>query len=358
MNRIEEWAKAIQKHEGYIAPNAQYPKGSRSYRNNNPGNFRCSLLVMGELKAIRCEDNFAVFPDYETGWKALVQFLTYAAEGALRAYKPEMTLYEFYAVYAPGGDGNYPRGYAEAVAKDLELPATTKIKDLLNKSEPQTMKQFHRYGHMRDVMVKVGDRVKKGQKLGTIGTGNGAWLSHLHRDAPKKFPIDKNKNPIYTFYNIGWTEKETLEYFVDPRKWGWSMPKFDHLGLGWFQYWNYETDPKKPAKWCFHPGVDENGKGAGNADLGEEFRAVTDGVVVYAYDGKEKNGGWGKLLVIEEEKVVPQAVSVPAPEVVLEGSVTTVAPDDPILTEEPVQEAKPMTFLDFLKGLMKLIFKQ
>lgn len=124
MNKIEAWAQAVQKHEGY------YP-GSRSYRNHNPGNFRCSGLVMGELGAIRCDDNFAVFPDFETGWAALVQFLTYAADGSLRAYNPEMTLYEFYAVYAPGGDGNYPKGYAESVANDLGLPATTKIGTLL-----------------------------------------------------------------------------------------------------------------------------------------------------------------------------------------------------------------------------------
>lgn len=350
MNRIEEWAKAIQKHEGYIAPNAQYPNGSRSYRNNNPGNFRCSLLVMGELKAIRCEDNFAVFPDYETGWKALVQFLTYAAEGALRAYKPEMTLYEFYAVYAPGGDGNYPKVYAEAVAKDLGLPATTKIKDLLGSVEPEKKLQYHRYGHLDKISVKVGDRVKKGDKIGTVGTGNGQWSAHLHYDCPMK------KFASWTEYVIGWAREKVRDtyatpyLFIDKKK---EIPMvWDHLGYDYLEKANYS------GKAAWHSGVDINGPGAGNADLGLAVRSVCDGVVVYAYDGKEKNGGWGKLLVIEEEKAMPQVVAVPEPEVVLEGSVTTVAPDDPILTDEPEQTAKPMTFLDFLKGLMKLIFKQ
>ena len=43
-----------------------------------------------------------------------------------------MTLVEFYSVYAPSGDGNYPLGYATAVAKDLGVKTSTKIKDLLD----------------------------------------------------------------------------------------------------------------------------------------------------------------------------------------------------------------------------------
>ena len=125
---IKDWAKSIEKHEGFFP-------GSRSFRNNNPGNFRCSSFMI-ELGAIRCDDNFSVFQNYEIGFQALIQFLTYAVEGKLRSYKPEMTLYEFYAVYAPSGDGNAPKKYAEAIAKDLGVSAKTKIKDLFSSVSP------------------------------------------------------------------------------------------------------------------------------------------------------------------------------------------------------------------------------
>lgn len=122
-NRIEAWAKAIQRHEGY------YP-GSASYRNNNPGNFRCSSLVMGEFGATKCVNNLAVFPTFEKGFAALKQFLIYACTDQLRSYKKEMTLHEFYSVYAPSNDGNNPLNYATAVAKEMGVSVGTKIKDL------------------------------------------------------------------------------------------------------------------------------------------------------------------------------------------------------------------------------------
>lgn len=123
MDRIEEWAKAIKKHEGYFP-------GSASYRNNNPGNFRCSSLVMGEFGATKCVNNLAVFPTYEKGWQALKQFLIYACTDQLRSYKSTMTLLEFYQRYAPSTDGNNPKNYASAVAKDLGVSIDTKIGSL------------------------------------------------------------------------------------------------------------------------------------------------------------------------------------------------------------------------------------
>jgi murein DD-endopeptidase MepM/ murein hydrolase activator NlpD len=36
------------------------------------------------------------------------------------------------------------------------------------------------YAHLQDVAVTHGDRVSRGQKIGTIGTAEGAYLAHLH----------------------------------------------------------------------------------------------------------------------------------------------------------------------------------
>lgn len=130
-NRIEDWAKAIEKHEGRIAPNAQYPKGTRSYRNNNSGNLRATsyTLSLGENNG-KDDANFVVYKTYEIGFNALKQFLVDACTDKLRAYKSTMTLLDFYKVYAPSADNNNPLNYASDVAKQLGIGIDTKIGSL------------------------------------------------------------------------------------------------------------------------------------------------------------------------------------------------------------------------------------
>lgn len=144
----EKWALAIKRHEGWITPGGAYPNGSRSYRNNNPGNLRYTsyTAALGKNKG-HDDKNFVIYVSYEAGLAALKQFLIDASTDVLRPYRVKaselkkdsagkLTLYEFYSVYAPSTDGNYPRGYAEAVAKDLGVSPETRIKDLLDEVEP------------------------------------------------------------------------------------------------------------------------------------------------------------------------------------------------------------------------------
>jgi len=169
---IKQWAEAIKKHEGFISPGGAYPFGSRSYRNNNPGNLRFSTYTSSLGKNRGKDDkNFIIYESLEIGTKALHQFLIDAATNVLRAYRGEQTLYEFYAAYAPTADGNYPRGYAEAVAKDLGVPPTTKIKDLLDAAPAPvpvpTPGQFRR--------VKPGEVISRKQgdpRWGNVVIGN------------------------------------------------------------------------------------------------------------------------------------------------------------------------------------------
>lgn len=165
---IEQWAKAIQRHEGYFP-------GSASYRNNNPGNFRCSGLVMGEFGAIKCVNNLAVFKTFEQGFNSLKQFLIYAATDKLRAYKGTMNLYEFYSVYAPAADKNNPKNYAEAVAKDLGVSPNTRIKDLLDNAPVTPPVVFEKMLSQRDPRWRD---VKLGFSNLTIG-GYGCFLTCL-----------------------------------------------------------------------------------------------------------------------------------------------------------------------------------
>ena len=71
-----------------------------------------------------------MFPDYKTGRKYLEDILTSHAMGGSELYNRkakeigkrnsgDMTLYEWAQVYAPSGDSNNPRLYAEFVVKYL-----------------------------------------------------------------------------------------------------------------------------------------------------------------------------------------------------------------------------------------------
>lgn len=126
-SKISEWALAIQAHEGYFM-------GSRSWRNNNPANFKVSVLTpfMKELGGTGLDSGgFVKFPSYAVGFQALCTFLTYACQDKLRAYKGNMTLLEFFKVYAPSADKNNPVNYATYIANKLGVKINTAIKELL-----------------------------------------------------------------------------------------------------------------------------------------------------------------------------------------------------------------------------------
>lgn len=56
------------------------------------------------------------------------------------------------------------------------------------------------YAHCDELLVKAGDKVKKGQKIGTIGTADGRYKAHLHLEIrdninmPVKEGYSKNQN--------------------------------------------------------------------------------------------------------------------------------------------------------------------
>jgi hypothetical protein len=110
---VSDLAGAIQTFEGW------YP-GSLSYRNNNPGNLRPGSLAVG---ATGSNGGYAVFPDYNTGWNALlglIQSSTYYGD----------TLTQFFQTYAPAADNNKPAAYAAGVAANLGVDPNTPISQL------------------------------------------------------------------------------------------------------------------------------------------------------------------------------------------------------------------------------------
>ncbi|HXF76358.1 MAG TPA: hypothetical protein VNN13_09725 [Methylomirabilota bacterium] len=115
---LDQMALAIMQMEGYFP-------GSRSQRNNNPGN----LVYKRQPGAIGKDgDGFAIFDTFENGWEALRQQLKSAASGTSKIYSPNMTLVEFFSKYDPTGN---PTRYAEHVAKGLGVSPTTTIAEAL-----------------------------------------------------------------------------------------------------------------------------------------------------------------------------------------------------------------------------------
>jgi len=122
-NLLNVMCLAIQKHEGWFP-------GSRSQKNNNPGN--CKFSTIGYLpiyEPVKKEPNgpFAIFKDYKTGFLYLKNLVLHKARK-----NPDRNLYAFFSEYAPNEDDNDSRHYAEVVAKAMNVsPSTWKIRNLL-----------------------------------------------------------------------------------------------------------------------------------------------------------------------------------------------------------------------------------
>lgn len=80
---------AIQTHEGWSEPSTKYPTGTRSYRNNNPGNIKYGSFAQSCGAIGKDDKGFAKFPDYLDGFNALKSLVRNAATGKMRSYKPQ-----------------------------------------------------------------------------------------------------------------------------------------------------------------------------------------------------------------------------------------------------------------------------
>jgi len=108
-------AQTIQQQEGY------YP-GSLAYRNNNPGN----LVYAGQSGAVQGEGGYAKFPDYSTGYQALLnQIQLYASRG----YSVQQMM-NVYLGQNPNSTSPDSILYANTVAASLGSPTDTTLSDL------------------------------------------------------------------------------------------------------------------------------------------------------------------------------------------------------------------------------------
>ena len=117
---ITQMAQAIQQREGY-------KPGSRSYRNNNPGNLRPPGGRTNYWAGQTGVDSggFAIFDSYESGFAALETNLN-----AHIARNPNQSLADYIGIYAPSTDGNDPVSYASFVADQLGVDVNTALGSL------------------------------------------------------------------------------------------------------------------------------------------------------------------------------------------------------------------------------------
>lgn len=100
--------------------------GSRSYRNNNPGNLRRSIMQSGT------SGGYATFERFSHGWAALVSDVTSKCQGrTVTSLTPQSTIREFFEVYAPAADSNHPLRYATFVCNRANLSLEDTLASLL-----------------------------------------------------------------------------------------------------------------------------------------------------------------------------------------------------------------------------------
>ena len=119
---LENFCLAIEKHEGFY-------DGSRSQRNNNPGNMKFTEYTKSMGATHADKGGFAVFPNYYMGLECLRQFIRDASNDKLKNYK-QCTIYSFFSKYAPPFENNVET-YANFVAHRCGVSIDTKLSDFI-----------------------------------------------------------------------------------------------------------------------------------------------------------------------------------------------------------------------------------
>ncbi len=132
---------AIKEYEGWACPGATlngvyYPNGTTSYRFNNPGNLNYAMQPFA-VPGISGAHVFAKFDTPEHGFAALMRQVSIVAAGTSKGFSAaalkkfglygcqNLTLVQFFSIYAPSNDGNSPDRYALWVASKMNVDPHT-----------------------------------------------------------------------------------------------------------------------------------------------------------------------------------------------------------------------------------------
>ena len=138
INRGLALIAGITHQEGWHEPDeSKGYKGSRSFRNNNPGNLRSSPFEVDN------QEGYSVFSDAETGRQALIWDLKKKSLGETSTgLNGESTVAQLIAIYAPMNDGNNIGTYLKGIQESCGIQPNEKLKDLFGEIElPQIGKE-------------------------------------------------------------------------------------------------------------------------------------------------------------------------------------------------------------------------
>jgi hypothetical protein len=126
--KIERLMIAIGEYEGwYERGSKQFPNGSMSYRNHNPGNLRASPFASSSV------DGYAVFRNDFIGWMALHWDLMQKARGnTVTGLGPKSTLRELIYIYAPPKDNNNSEKYLNFVLQKTGFKENTTLGEIFS----------------------------------------------------------------------------------------------------------------------------------------------------------------------------------------------------------------------------------
>lgn len=117
---LDTIAQTIQSVEGY------YP-GTPAYRNNNPGNLVYTQYYAQNYGAVPGDGGFSKFPDYDTGYSAMVhQIQVDSSRGD--------SIYDLTYSWLGSGQGGDWQSYAQTIANNLGVDPNTKVANLLTDS--------------------------------------------------------------------------------------------------------------------------------------------------------------------------------------------------------------------------------
>jgi len=119
LGTTDQVAQAIQTIEGWFP-------GSIAYRNNNPGNLRPAGQP-GCTSVSTSSGQFCSFPDYQSGYQALINQINLDASRGL-------SIADFTSKYAPASDANDPKSYAASLAKATGLSVSDPLAAALDSS--------------------------------------------------------------------------------------------------------------------------------------------------------------------------------------------------------------------------------
>lgn len=139
MDPIEALADAIMHEEGWIPPCSLYPRGTRAWRNRNPGNLRPTAADQA-----RDGQNYRVFISLTDGYQALRSDLSDKFTGNNEhGLGPDSRLIDLVDVWSPSSDHNNPNQYCQnisiAMSKSLETQITplSRLGDIWKGGNPQ-----------------------------------------------------------------------------------------------------------------------------------------------------------------------------------------------------------------------------